>query len=272
MSDEPLRRPTLRGVALQRRGGRFVYPDGRPVADADVPHIEFLPPPDGIARAPLETRVSPAPSATGWWSAVDGSLEEGFAALRDDEWGDAPGATLPQNIAAADTSQATESGALSTDDLSFALRAVALDHHSLPAVEFDAAFFHRTLARWMGLSVEGMPRDDEGPVWDYDFWKAELVEETASPPSPLKPAPDPDAQTAGARRHVYRVMVHRGEQSEPEHYRYWIEVDSTGELRTSGWLSEAPDLLVEKHDESSAFVPPAPRPDLLEALFAMTDG
>lgn len=98
-----------------------------------------------------------------------------------------------------------------------------------PAVELTAAFFHRTLARWLGLPEGRTPgRKMEAPLWDYDFWKAEIVDEGA----------------ADGRR-AFTARVYRKADGAPESHRYWLKVDDKGRIRSSGWLGEPPDLLGE---------------------------
>lgn len=96
-------------------------------------------------------------------------------------------------------------------------------------VEITAGFFHRTLARWLGLPEGRQPsrKKDAAPLWDYDFWKAELVDDGFV-----------------NERHVYTAKVYRADSTQtPEVYRYWVRVDSAGRIRASGWLTDAPDLV-----------------------------
>ncbi|MCC7111786.1 MAG: hypothetical protein IT382_21000 [Deltaproteobacteria bacterium] len=115
-----------------------------------------------------------------------------------------------------------------------------------PEDELEAGFFHRTLARWLGLP-EGRGGAEAPVLWSYDFWKAEIVE-----------------LGAAQGRVRYAAHVYRGASARAERYEYWLELDGTRRIRRSGWLSQAPDLM----REGDAFLPPPP-PDAAElaALF-----
>ena len=54
-------------------------------------------------------------------------------------------------------------------DLAATLRAVGAEEER--AADVDAGFFHRTLARWLGLP-EGETQVKNPVRWDYGFWKA----------------------------------------------------------------------------------------------------
>lgn len=131
-----------------------------------------------------------------------------------------------------------------------------------PSVDVTAAFFHRTLARWLGLP-EGKPpgKKTEAPLWDYAFWKAEIVEE------------DGDVR---ASRRTFTARLYRRADGPAESHRYWLKIDDKGRIRGSGWLSEPPDLLSEDGDVGEGeprLVTPAAELDAaaLAALFADAD-
>jgi hypothetical protein len=112
-----------------------------------------------------------------------------------------------------------------------------------PAVDVTAGFFHRTLARWLGLPEGKSPgKKHQPPLWDYDFWKAELVEEGA-----------------GDAKRTYTARVFRTAAGAPESYRYWVKLDDAGRIKSSGWLSDPPDLLGD--DEKKHFAAPPPLDD-----------
>lgn len=218
--------PILDGEPLTRAGDVYVHADGSTVDPAR--HGEIL-------------LVNPheAPGSS-WWQAADRAPQDLPAddlALAD------AGAWLPSRLDDA--------------ELADVLRAVAASHLPLPAVEFDAAFFHRTLARWIGLDLTGAHAGDTNPVWDYDFWKAELFEESAPP--------------GGEDRHFFCVDIHRGEGEGPERYRYWIELDEAGAIKGSGWLTEPPNLLGEEKRLPHRFARFGPDPDLVKRLLSAPD-
>lgn len=116
-----------------------------------------------------------------------------------------------------------------------------------PRDELEAGFFHRTLARWLGLP-EGRGQAEAPVLWSYDFWKAEIVE-----------------LGAAQGRVRYAAHVYRGASARAERYEYWLELDGARRIRRSGWLSQAPDLM----REVDAFLPPPPPgAGELAALFA----
>lgn len=96
-------------------------------------------------------------------------------------------------------------------------------------VEVSAGFFHRTLARWLGLPEGRQPgrKEAQAPLWDYDFWKAELVEEG----------------TDERGRRSYAARIFRVVTGGPELYRYWVKLDASGRIRSSGWMTDAPALV-----------------------------
>ena len=95
-------------------------------------------------------------------------------------------------------------------------------------LEVSAGFFHRTLARWLGLPEGKQPgrKKAEAPLWTYDFWKAELVDEG-------------DGSEGGRRNYTAKIFRVAGE---PELHRYWVKLDAGGRIKSSGWLTAAPDL------------------------------
>ena len=100
-------------------------------------------------------------------------------------------------------------------------------------VEVSAGFFHRTLARWLGLPEGKQPgrKKSAPPLWDYDFWKAELHA-------------DDDAGAGPASGNVtYCARLFRSAAGEPEVVRYWVKLDASGRIHGSGWLTQAPALL-----------------------------
>ncbi len=118
-----------------------------------------------------------------------------------------------------------------------------------PDDELDAGFFHRTLARWLGLP-EGKDGAATPVLWSYDFWKAEIV--------PLG--------TGGGRRR-FAAQVYRGHDARMERYEYWLELDDERRIRRSGWAGQAPDLT------SDGGVAPVDAPPSVAALAALfSDG
>ena len=107
-----------------------------------------------------------------------------------------------------------------------ALRAIGeSDAHD--DLDIDAGFFHRTLARWLGLPEGRAPGQEQAPiVWDYAFWKAELV-----------------ASGDDGERSIFEALVHRSADAAPEHYRYWVVLDARGRISHCGWLGPVPRLL-----------------------------
>ncbi len=125
-------------------------------------------------------------------------------------------------------------------------------------VEVSAGFFHRTLARWLGLPAGKQParKTAAPPLWDYDFWKAELNEDAVD----VEPGPG---------RREFTARIFRAPEGAPEVVRYWVRLDAAGRIRASGWLTAAPVLV---DDGPKAFAPaPALEAGALEALYRDTD-
>jgi hypothetical protein len=134
-----------------------------------------------------------------------------------------------------------------------------------PDEPIEAGFFHRTLARWLGLPEGRSPvslargaRGKDAPVlWSYGFWKAELH------PAETQVAAD------GRRREVWQAHVYRTStagESAADVFSYWLELDDKRRIRRSGWLSTPPDLLA---DASAPSTPTARLTDAQQAaLFA----
>lgn len=110
-------------------------------------------------------------------------------------------------------------------DLAAALRAVGAV--GVPVDVVDAGFFHRTLARWLGLP-EGKTVGVKDPVcWDYScFWKATF--------EPL--AQDDEKETWGAE-------LHRDRDGPVERVSWFVVKDTRGRIVRAGWLTGAPRLV-----------------------------
>jgi hypothetical protein len=132
-------------------------------------------------------------------------------------------------------------------DLAAALRAVGNDDAG-GDVDVDAGFFHRTLARWLGLP-EGKAIGVSDPVrWDYGcFWKATL--------EPL--AKEGDKETWGAE-------LHRDRDGPVEKVEWFVVKDTRGRILRAGWLSAAPKLVADDDDDDDD----VPAPLLDEATVA----
>ncbi|MDP2339937.1 MAG: hypothetical protein Q8O67_03180 [Deltaproteobacteria bacterium] len=122
-------------------------------------------------------------------------------------------------------------------DLAAALRAVGAEAPA--AVDVDAGFFHRTLARWLGLP-EGRSIGVKDPVrWDYGgFWKATL--------EPI--AKDGDRETWGAD-------LHRDRDGPVERVSWFVVKDTRGRILQAGWLSAAPRLVAAAADDDLIAAP-----------------
>ncbi len=109
-------------------------------------------------------------------------------------------------------------------DLAAALRAIGAEP---VADDVDAGFFHRTLARWLGLP-EGKAVGVSDPVrWDYScFWKATL--------EPL--AKDGDQET-------WAADLHRDREGPVERVSWSVVKDTRGRILRASWLTAAPRLV-----------------------------
>jgi hypothetical protein len=137
-------------------------------------------------------------------------------------------------------------------DLAATLRAVgAVD---VPAPVVDALFFHRTLARWLGLP-EGKVDGVSQPVqWDYRYWKAELRRE---------PEHDSDSALAWCAELFATV------DDPVEVVRWWVVKDDRGRITDAGWHSEPPQV---RGPAPTRTLPPTPDAETLARLFSDDDG
>jgi hypothetical protein len=116
-------------------------------------------------------------------------------------------------------------------------------------VDIDAGFFHRTLARWLGLPEGRAPGtiDELGPiVWDYGLWKAELVRDDEA---------DEDAGD-GRRRERWSAILHRVADAAPERVAWTVDKDARGAIVASAWRTAAPRLIDDEEGDGV----PAPLP------------
>lgn len=110
-------------------------------------------------------------------------------------------------------------------DLATTLRAVGSAPSAPQALE--ALFFHRTLARWLGLP-EGVVEGVVDPVqWDYGWWRADLIRE----------GDDADG------RAVYCAHLATTGETPVETVRWWVKKDTRGRIVEADWLSAPPRLL-----------------------------
>ncbi len=110
----------------------------------------------------------------------------------------------------------------------------------------DALNFHISLSQWIDDErVQQQVQVDVDPVWDYDFWKADLIER-----SPLDQAQrkalhidrDPADEALDAGEYfAYTVEVFFGEEPQGRRYQYWVALDDAGRPLRSDWIDRAPD-------------------------------
>lgn len=143
-------------------------------------------------------------------------------------------------------------GSRGTLDLATTLRAVGSEPATRPALE--ALFFHRTLARWLGLP-EGVIDGVSDPVqWDYGWWRADLVREAEH---------DVDG------RLVYCAHLAPASDAAIETVRWWVKKDGRGRIVEADWLTAPPRLLDEDDDGDDAPVNARHLDDVdLQRLFA----
>jgi hypothetical protein len=110
-------------------------------------------------------------------------------------------------------------------DLAATLRAVGAAPSPPPVLE--ALFFHRTLARWLGLP-EGVVDGVVDPVqWEYGWWRADLIHE----------GDDTDG------RAIFCAHLAKSGEATVETVRWWVKKDSRGRIVAADWLTAPPRLL-----------------------------
>jgi len=141
-------------------------------------------------------------------------------------------------------------------DLAATLRAVGAVVEAAPVV--DAMFFHRTLARWLGLP-EGKVDGVNAPVqWNYRYWKAELRRE---------PERDADAGVEGAA--AWCAELFSTADGPVEVVRWWVKKDERGRIADAGWHSAPPRVLDQV--PAPSLLPTVPDEATLARLFADDD-
>lgn len=119
-------------------------------------------------------------------------------------------------------------------DLAATLRAVGTEAPA-PA-PLEAVFFHRTLARWLGLA-EGTVDGVTDPVeWDYGYWRADLVRE----------------QDLDDERQAFAAVLAWSADQPEETVRWWVKKDARGRIVDAAWTSDPPRLL----DDAPVYAPP----------------
>lgn len=124
-------------------------------------------------------------------------------------------------------------------DLAAALRAVGSDDGADAHDVVDAGFFHRTLARWLGLPEGQGPSRAKAPVrWEYGFWKATFEPLTSSSESP-------------DGRATYAADLFRTREGPVERVSWFVKKDTRGRIVEAGWLSAPPRLLDDAVDAAA---------------------
>jgi hypothetical protein len=132
------------------------------------------------------------------------------------------------------------------DELSGALRALGVEP---VRVDVGAAFFHRTIARWLGLPEGRVPGaaitavDDDVLAWDYALWKAELARDDDS---------TGEAVGHGVRRERWSATLYRVADAAPERVAWTVDKDARGAIVASAWRTAAPRLVDELVDDVAA--------------------
>ncbi len=148
-------------------------------------------------------------------------------------------------------------------DLAEALRAVGAAEDE--AVDVDAGFFHRTLARWLGLP-EGRPDVPDAVRWDYDFWKATFES---------LPAADDGAgleQGLDDGRERFAADLFREKAGPVERVSWFVKKDARGRIVEAGWLSPAPQLVERVGPGTPLQGRSGPGPGLRRARVGADDG
>ncbi len=141
-------------------------------------------------------------------------------------------------------------------DLAATLRAVGAVVEAAPVV--DAMFFHRTLARWLGLP-EGKVDSVGAPVqWNYRYWKAELRRE-----------PDRDGAAGVIGAAAWCAELFSTADGPVEVVRWWVKKDDRGRISEAGWHGTPPRVL--EQSPAPSLVPTPPDPETLARLFAEDD-
>jgi hypothetical protein len=129
--------------------------------------------------------------------------------------------------------------AVADEGLAGALRALGAEP---VRVDVSAGFFHRTLARWLGLPEGRVPGRrvgtadvDAAVAWDYGLWKAELVRDDVDGVG--------EDIGGGLRRERWSATLYRVADAAPERVAWTVDKDGRGAIVASAWRTAAPRLI-----------------------------
>jgi len=98
-----------------------------------------------------------------------------------------------------------------------------------PAPSLSPVFFHRTLARWLGLPEgRGAHGTDAGTTWDFRVWRADFGR-------------DP-ARDDGERLAYVAALREDADADIDLVARWWVTKDAHGRIVDAGWEGEPPRL------------------------------
>lgn len=194
--------------------------------------------------------VALAGTSQAWWGACDdgplrGAMFSEFEAAHDVAVGDET--FSPQDVR----------GLLSVLAEAHSPAAAGQDSRQAPSKDgevLDPLRFHNSLRQWI------VGDDDEedaaefylqgqSQVWDYDFWKAELLSQQSLTGS-ARPGAGQNGAVGAGEVISYSVALHKGEIQTPETYNYWIEFDDKGQGINAAWGSDSPKVNSDRSDYS----------------------
>lgn len=130
------------------------------------------------------------------------------------------------------TTDAPRAAPVLGDELADALRALGTEP---VRIDVSAGFFHRTLARWLGLPEGRVPGAvDDAVVWDHALWKAELVRDDDG---------EGEDVGGGVRRQRWSATLYRVADAAPERVAWTVDKDARGAIVGSAWRTSAPRLV-----------------------------
>lgn len=109
-----------------------------------------------------------------------------------------------------------------------------------PAQPLDSRAFHLSLSQWIDDErVQPSGKDDPQNIWDYDFWKADLIARSPLDAAQRSQLLDDGSKVSANEFFAYTVDVFFGEETDPRRYQYWVELNPDGQVKRSDWIDQA---------------------------------
>lgn len=107
--------------------------------------------------------------------------------------------------------------------------------------DLDPLSFHLSLSQWIDDErVQSASSIDPKNIWDYDFWKADLISRDPLDERRRSQLNSTSEEPNDGHYYAYTVDVFFGEEDKPRRYQYWVELDDQGQALRSDWIDQSP--------------------------------